>query len=94
MPRQDYKIDLKDKIRQLAEVEDDPVRIIENSMDFYLGEMPVISQPEDLVDAPEFLSMLKQRHQLNPDEFPMKVKSMELDEDATTLQDWLDQIFQ
>jgi len=87
-----YLLSLKDKVRELAKADDDPVKTLEEAVLFHLGEMPEISSPEEIVDSPMFQSVLMDKDSLTPNQFPMKVKAMQLDEDPGTLRDWIDQV--
>jgi hypothetical protein len=85
-----YKSYLTQRILELAAVDPNPERTIDDRVDFHLGEVLAVSKPEQLLDDPMFVQALERNQRLRTGDFPMKVRQMEIDVMPDNLRDWLD----
>lgn len=89
-----YKHRLAKRLQDLAEQEQNPQAVLEQEWWDQVGNWPSLSSKgvPSLVDAPEFQELLSNRHDLHPDDFPMKVKAdknLESEGEPSSLADWV-----
>ena len=94
MTWQGYLLSLKDRVRELAAKEDDPVKTLEDAVAFHLGEQITLSSPEEIVDHPAFLAHLTNKGLVGPNDFPTTINQVPLQDpmEEMTLRNWIEKL--
>ena len=94
MTWQGYLLSLKDRVKELAEKEEDPVRVLVDAVAFHLGEDLEISSPEEIVDSPVFLAHLANKNLISQSDFPTKISPVQLQDpmQEMTLRSWIERL--